>query len=82
MSSSDEEIDTKTAQEHVIKPAKGGAQLDTSNWPLLLKVRTIYNHFKWGRQTIKYSLFLFSIHFIKNTLISFIAELRQAEREN
>ena len=39
MSSSDEEIDTKTAPEHVIKPAKGGALLDTSTWPLLLKVR-------------------------------------------
>ena len=39
MSSSDEEIDTKTAQQHVIKPAKGAAHLDTSTWPLLLKVR-------------------------------------------
>ena len=60
MSSSDEEIDTRTAAEHVIKPAKGGAKLDTTTWPLLLKVRTFYNYFKRGRQTIKYSLFLFS----------------------
>ena len=26
-------------EQHVILPAKGGPQLDTSNWPLLLKVR-------------------------------------------
>ena len=41
MSSSDsdtEQIDTKTAVQHVIKPAKGGASIDTSTWPLLLKV--------------------------------------------
>ena len=41
MSSSDsdaEQIDTKTAVQHVIKPAKGGAGIDTSTWPLLLKV--------------------------------------------
>ena len=33
-----EQIDTKTAVQHVIKPAKGGASIDTSTWPLLLKV--------------------------------------------
>ena len=41
MSSSDsdaEQIDTKTAVQHVIKPTKGGASIDTSTWPLLLKV--------------------------------------------
>ena len=39
MSDSDtEQIDTKTAVQHVIKPAKGGASIDTSTWPLLLKV--------------------------------------------
>ena len=39
MSDSDtDQIDTKTAVQHVIKPAKGGASIDTSTWPLLLKV--------------------------------------------
>ncbi len=48
MSSSDEE-DRKPAaktkaskkqQDFQIKPSKGGASLDTSKWPLLLKVRS------------------------------------------
>jgi hypothetical protein len=29
---------TNGAAQFVIKPAKGGPSLDTSNWPLLLKV--------------------------------------------
>ena len=58
MSSSDEEIDTKTAQEHVIKPAKGGAFLDTSTWPLLLKVRPFTKILK-GADIIKHFVILF-----------------------
>ncbi len=52
MSSSDEEDRKHTSkskskgkkqekqdkQDYAIKPTKGGASLDTSNWPLLLKV--------------------------------------------
>jgi hypothetical protein len=57
MSSSDEEIDTQTAQ-HVIKPAKGGAQLDTSTWPLLLKVRPFTNLQKGGRQLKNFNFYL------------------------
>jgi hypothetical protein len=49
MSSSDSERDTKVQKKgkdskdtkldsYSIKPAKGGASLDTSTWPLLLKV--------------------------------------------
>lgn len=40
-SDSDSNQDVAPAQngaQHVIKPAKGGPQLDTSTWPLLLKV--------------------------------------------
>lgn len=58
MSSSDEEIDTRTAAEHVIKPAKGGVKLDTTTWPLLLKVRTFCNYFKKG-PTDNQILFIF-----------------------
>jgi hypothetical protein len=36
--SDDNEQQTKGAVTHVIKPAKGGPSLDTSTWPLLLKV--------------------------------------------
>jgi len=59
MSSSDEEIDTKTAQEHVIKPAKGGAKLDTSTWPLLLKVRRLLQFFQKGPTANKNTLFIY-----------------------
>ena len=49
MSSSDEEVNVKKVSkkgtksdkpksDYQIKPAKGGESLDTSNWPLLLKV--------------------------------------------
>jgi hypothetical protein len=30
-------------QDYAIKPEKGGAALDTSSWPLLLKVYIIHN---------------------------------------
>jgi hypothetical protein len=37
---SDSDSDQKhNNTEHTIKPAKGGASIDTSTWPLLLKVR-------------------------------------------
>ena len=47
MSSSDEEVQKKTKkgvkksekQDYQIKPSNGGPKLDTSNWPLLLKVK-------------------------------------------
>ena len=42
MSSSDseeEKVQTKTT--HVIKPSKEKVTLDTSNWPLLLKVSSL-----------------------------------------
>lgn len=52
MSSSDEEVQTKKVskkgtkggaseklQDYQIKPAKGGPSMDTSTWPLLLKVK-------------------------------------------
>tara|TARA_B110000285_G_C15002761_1_gene552279 strand:+ start:104 stop:283 length:180 start_codon:yes stop_codon:yes gene_type:complete len=41
-----EQIDTKTAVQHIIKPAKGGASIDTSTWPLLLKVRANIHSFQ------------------------------------
>ena len=41
MSSSDEETHTKTNQ-HTIQSENKTAKLDTSNWPLLLKVKKIY----------------------------------------
>ncbi len=49
MSSSDESDHKHTSkskskgkkQDFQIKPSKGGAALDTSNWPLLLKVLSI-----------------------------------------
>jgi hypothetical protein len=31
-----------TAEEYQIKPAKGGPSMDTSTWPLLLKVKLPY----------------------------------------
>ena len=39
-SDSDQDIKTKrdSANQYAIKPATGGPQLDTSTWPLLLKV--------------------------------------------
>jgi len=43
MSSSDDEIHAKTSKkpkgDFQIKPASGGPSMDTSAWPLLLKVR-------------------------------------------
>jgi len=36
--SDDNEQQKNGAVQHVIKPAKGGPSLDTSTWPLLLKV--------------------------------------------
>lgn len=46
---SDSDSDSKVggnqevAIQHHIKPAKGGPHLDTSTWPLLLKVRNSTN---------------------------------------
>ena len=48
--SSDSEVEIKKQKKvkagkeesYSIKPAKGGASLDTSTWPLLLKVRIDY----------------------------------------
>jgi H/ACA ribonucleoprotein complex subunit 4 len=45
-SDSDSNQDVAPAQngaQHVIKPAKGGPQLDTSTWPLLLKNYDLLN---------------------------------------
>jgi len=39
MSDSDSDNGKTSNAQHVIKPAKGGARIDTSTWPLLLKVR-------------------------------------------
>ncbi len=52
MSSSDEEAQIKQKskkggdkkKEYSIKPAKGGPSLDTSEWPLLLKVIIFFNY--------------------------------------
>ena len=56
-----EQIDTKTAVQHVIKPAKGGASIDTSTWPLLLKVCANIKFFK-------FFILFFIFQFLLNTL--------------
>ena len=40
-SESEDQQNNGTSTAMVIKPSKGGAHLDTSNWPLLLKVRKL-----------------------------------------
>ena len=69
MSSSDSDTeqknDNKNGSAHQIKPSKGGAQIDTSTWPLLLKVR---NHEPTFYIFIKYYFFHFWLYFLKHTL--------------
>jgi hypothetical protein len=69
-SDSDTEQNNQKGSEHFIKPSKGGARIDTSTWPLLLKVRnhepTFSNHIK---NIINFYIFDFDFSiFLLNTL--------------
>ena len=68
MSSSSDEDNQKNKQngaEHIIKPSKGPASIDTSTWPLLLKVSMAYI-----LQIISYIYFL--LFYFKHTNIFFL----------
>ena len=82
MSSSDSDSQqdaaaTQTAVQHVIKPAKGGPSLDTSTWPLLLKVSIAFCiHIEESLQIQYHKLYIASsilhliFHYIVNTPFS------------
>ena len=64
-----EQIDTKTAVQHVIKPAKGGASIDTSTWPLLLKVCA---NIKFIQVFMLFHFYIFVLCFWKHSIFTLI----------